>query len=71
MDVVASLRRLSRRQQQVVVLHLLAGFTDGEVSQVLGLSEPTVKTHLGRALTRLRRLDRAETEESDASAESA
>lgn len=71
LDVVASLRRLSRRQQQVVVLHLLAGFTDGQVSQVLGLSEPTVKTHLGRAMTRLRRLDTAVTEESDASGKSA
>lgn len=71
MDVVASLRRLSRRQQQVVILHLLAGFTDGHVSQVLGLSEPTVKTHLGRAMTRLRRLDRTATEESDASADPA
>jgi len=69
--IVESLRRLPRRQQQVVVLHYLAGFTDGEVSQTLGLSLPTVKTHLSRAMTTLRRFDSAVTEETDASTDSA
>ena len=70
-DVARSLRRLSRRQQQVVVLHYLGGFTDGQVGEALGLSLPTVKTHLGRALTVLRRLNDTATEEIDASADSA
>jgi len=71
LDIVAALRHLSRRQQEVVVLHHLAGFSDGEVSEALGMSLPTVKTHLGRAMARLRRLDRAATENSDASTDSA
>ena len=71
LDVVRSLRRLSRRQRQVVVLHYLGGFTDGEVSTMLGLSVPTVKTHLGRALSALRGPDGAVREESDASADPA
>ena len=70
-DVARSLRRLSRRQQQVVVLHYLGGFTDGQVGEALGLSLPTVKTHLGRALSVLRRLNDTATEETDASADSA
>jgi RNA polymerase sigma-70 factor, ECF subfamily len=69
LDIVRSLRLLPRRQRQVVVLHYLGGFTDGEVSAVLGLSVPTVKTHLGRALSALRDLDGAVREESDASAD--
>ena len=71
MDVASSLRRLSRRQQQVVVLHYLGGFTDGQVSEALGLSLPTVKTHLGRALRVLRRLHETAREEIDASADPA
>ncbi len=71
MDVEAGLRSLSRRQQQVVVLRYLAGFSDGQVSEVLGLSVPTVKTHLGRAMARLRRLETDKLEESDASADPA
>jgi RNA polymerase sigma factor (sigma-70 family) len=71
MDIAAALGHLSRRQQEVVVLHHLAGFSDGQVSEALGMSLPTVKTHLGRAMTRLRRLDRAPTENSDASTDSA
>ena len=71
MDVARSLQRLSRRQQQVVVLHYLGGFTDGQVSEALGLSLPTVKTHLGRALKVLRRLHETVTEEIDASADPA
>lgn len=67
-DVARRLRRLSRRQQQVIVLHYLGGFSDGEVSEVLGVSVPTVKTHLARALNVMRRLDGAR-EESDASAD--
>lgn len=69
--MVESLRRLPRRQRQVVVLHYLAGFTDAEVSHTLGLSPPTVKTHLSRAMTTLRRLDSADMEETNASTDSA
>lgn len=63
MDLARGLRRLSHRQQQVVVLHYLEGLTDGEVSEVLGLTVPTVKTHLRRALSALRRPDDGDSEE--------
>jgi RNA polymerase sigma factor (sigma-70 family) len=69
--IVESLRRLPRRQRQVVVLHYLAGFTHAEVSQTLGLSPPTVKTHLSRAMTTLRRIENSDTEERNAPADSA
>lgn len=68
-DVARRLRRLSRRQQQVIVLHYLGGFSDGEVSEVLGVSIPTVKTHLARALSVMRSFDGQAREESDASAD--
>lgn len=71
LDLAHSMRRLSRRQRQVVALHYLGGLTDVEVSSVLGLSIPTVKTHLVRALNALRSPDGAVREESDASADPA
>ena len=63
LDVVRALRRLSRRQQEVVVLHYLEGLSDEDVSEMLGVTVSTVKTHLGRALSALRRLDGVESEE--------
>ena len=51
----ACLRALPRRQRQAVALHYLAGLTDGEVGQALGISEGSVKTHIHRGMAALRK----------------
>jgi RNA polymerase sigma-70 factor, ECF subfamily len=48
-EVWRAVRRLPRRQAQVVVLYYLAGETVAEVAATLGLAEGTVKAHLSRA----------------------
>jgi RNA polymerase sigma factor (sigma-70 family) len=55
LSIAQDLKHLSRRQRQVIVLHYLLGFTDVEVARTLQVSLPTVKTHLRRALSGLRR----------------
>jgi RNA polymerase sigma-70 factor (ECF subfamily) len=50
-----ALARLSRRQRTVVTLHYLSGLTEAEVADSLGLSLPTVKTHVRRGMATLRR----------------
>jgi RNA polymerase sigma-70 factor (ECF subfamily) len=45
----AAVRRLPRRQAQVVVLHHLEQYTTTEIAETLGISQPSVKTHLQRA----------------------
>ena len=67
LDMSISLARLPRRQRQTIVLHYLGGFSDVEVADILGLSVSTVKTHLGRALSRLRHLEIPQAEASDVS----
>jgi RNA polymerase sigma-70 factor (sigma-E family) len=52
--LVSSLRRLPRRQQEVVVLRYVADHSEEEVARALGISVGTVKTHLHRAMPRLR-----------------
>ena len=52
--MVAALAGLSRRQQEAIVLHHLAGLTEAEVSEVMGVAPSTVKTHLKRGLESLR-----------------
>jgi RNA polymerase sigma-70 factor (sigma-E family) len=54
-DLVRALRRLSRRQREVVVLRYLADFSEAEVAVALGCSVGTVKTHSSRGLSALRR----------------
>jgi RNA polymerase sigma-70 factor (ECF subfamily) len=51
--VAACLRALPRRHRQAVALHYLAGLTDGEVAQALGISAGSVKTHIHRGLAAL------------------
>lgn len=53
--IEASLGRLSRHQRTVFVLVHLEGRTVQEVADLLGRSPGTVKSHLHRALTKLRR----------------
>ena len=45
----ASVRRLPRRQAQVIALHYWDGLNVREIAGVLELTEATVKTHLQRA----------------------
>ena len=51
-----AVNHLSDRQRAVVVLSQFQGHTTGEISQVLGLSEATVRVHLFRAIRSLRKL---------------
>ncbi|MDQ6927294.1 MAG: sigma-70 family RNA polymerase sigma factor [Actinomycetota bacterium] len=57
-DLVAELRRLPRRQQEVVALRFLADFPEADVASLLGITVNSVHTHATRALAALRqRLD--------------
>jgi len=52
--IAAALDGLTRRQREVFVLIHLEGFTVRETAATLGRPEGTVKSHLHRALARLR-----------------
>lgn len=53
--ITAALDRLSRGQREAFVLVHLEGFTVREAADVLGKAPGTIKSHLHRALTALRR----------------
>jgi RNA polymerase sigma-70 factor (sigma-E family) len=53
--LVAALGSLPRRQRDVVVLRYLTDLSEADTAGALGVSEGTVKTHLSRGLTALRR----------------
>jgi RNA polymerase sigma-70 factor (sigma-E family) len=50
-----AVRRLSRRQREVIVLVYLEDRTVADAAQILGCSEDTARTHQRRALARLAR----------------
>ncbi|MDF2919686.1 MAG: DNA-directed polymerase specialized sigma subunit, sigma24, partial [Microbacterium sp.] len=52
--VLAALRKLPEREQAVVVLSVLEGYSEREVAQALGIPAGTVKSRLSRAKTKLR-----------------
>jgi RNA polymerase sigma-70 factor (sigma-E family) len=52
--VMAALRTLSRRQQEVLVLRYYGDFSEQEIAVALGLSKGSVKSHAHRALSALR-----------------
>lgn len=54
LDLQEALLRLSKRQREVVVLRYWLGHTEREVSDLLGCSIGTVKTHAHRGLAALR-----------------
>jgi RNA polymerase sigma-70 factor (sigma-E family) len=53
-EVLAALRGLSRRQQEVLVLRYYADLSEAEIATTLGLSRGAVKSHAHRALNALR-----------------
>jgi len=53
-EVMGALRRLPEREQAVVVLAVLEGYSEREVAQVLGIPAGTVKSRLSRAKAKLR-----------------
>jgi len=48
--VLAAVRRLPRRQQEVVVLRYWLDLSEAEIATTLGISAGSVKTHASRAL---------------------
>lgn len=48
--VVVALRRLPRRQREVLVLRYYTGASEQEIAEVLGISTGAVKTHASRGL---------------------
>ena len=55
MALWAALRSLPKRQREIVVLRYIGGLTDEEVASSLAISPLTVKTHMTRGLTALRK----------------
>lgn len=55
-EIVAALATLPDRQRVVFTLCQVAEQSAADVSRALGISEPTVRVHLFRAIRRLRRL---------------
>ena len=53
-DLHRALRRLSRRQREVLVLRFLADLPEATVAEVLGCSVGSVKVHASRGLAALR-----------------
>ena len=53
-DLARALRRLPRRQREVVVLRYLADWSESDVAEALGISAGAVKSHASRGLAALR-----------------
>src|SRR4051812_46965610 len=52
--VMAALRSLSRRQQEVLVLRYYADLSEHEIAETLGMSRGAVKSHAHRGIAALR-----------------
>lgn len=48
-EFVEALKELPKRRREAAALHYLAGFSEKETAQAMGLSEGAVKSHLFRA----------------------
>jgi RNA polymerase sigma-70 factor (sigma-E family) len=53
-ELVSELTRLPRRQRAVLVLRYVEDLSDGEIADLLGCAEATVRSHASRALATLR-----------------
>jgi len=53
-DLVTALRKLPRRQREVVTLRYLGDFSEDETARALGIAPGTVKVHAHRGLAALR-----------------
>ncbi len=53
--VGVAVRRLSRRQREVLVLRYYDGATEAEIALILGISPGAVKSHASRGIAALRR----------------
>jgi RNA polymerase sigma-70 factor (sigma-E family) len=53
--VMAALRTLSRRQQEVLVLRYYSGMSEADIAATLGLTRGAVKSHAHRGMSALRR----------------
>ena len=54
LSIDGAIARLPDRAREVFVLHDVEGFTHGEVAEMLGVAEGTVRAHLHRARSLLR-----------------
>ena len=52
-EVLAAVRKLPQRQQEVMVLRYWAGLSEAEIAETLGVSRGTVKTCASRAIATL------------------
>jgi RNA polymerase sigma factor (sigma-70 family) len=52
--VMAALRRLPARQQEILVLRYYLDASEGEIADLVGISRGSVKTHAHRGLAALR-----------------
>jgi RNA polymerase sigma factor (sigma-70 family) len=67
--VLAALRRLPTRQQEVITLRILLDLDTNTAAKVLGIAPGTVMTHLSRAIAALRADMRSSPSESFANSE--
>jgi RNA polymerase sigma-70 factor, ECF subfamily len=66
-DLAQAIKELPMKQQVVIILHYYNGMTLPEMSQTLHTSENTLKKRIQAALTNLRRIMRANTDEENTS----
>jgi RNA polymerase sigma-70 factor (sigma-E family) len=55
-ELLASVRQLSQRQQEVLALRYWSGLSEAEIADALGISRGAVKSNASRALDRLESL---------------
>ena len=53
-EVMAALRRLPQRQQEVLVLRYYSELSEAEIAEALGISRGAVKSHSSRGVAALR-----------------